>query len=828
MEPKAKTNFLVHFAPAIIVLVAVLLRVLYFAEIIHSPTFSHPVYDPEYNSYWAKGIATGDWTIPPGVNDPEITSTPHGRPPGYPWFLSVIYMLFGVNDYIPRIVQMILGVINALLLYVLGKHIFGNAVGFTAGLLMATYWVFPYFEGILTYPALAVFLVLCLFLILERWIQTQSLLKIAAAGALLGCFALLRPNALLFAPVLATWMAWLLWRTQEKAGKIILTLLILVLSCITILIPGFVRNYLVARDFVFISAYGGINLYVGNHPEASLVEPRIPELVELAGIENWTCFDYPAIVHGLAQKEGWEKASFSKANHYFYRKAFDFIKNDPALFLKNLFLKALLFWGPHEITNDTVMEYDKQFSHVLHLLPGFPWFGALFIFGSLIVAFYPASPPAIPCQKQRTMIVLLWLFIASYSFSVIIYFVAGRYRIPILPIMLLFGAVGIVWLINAILTRRYAAAVTGALVLLCLFTVFHLNPTGYMPNPGTWHLRTALAYTAAGDTVQAEREYLTALEYKHNSPVIYTNLARLHIARGDTEGGIELYREGLRHNPRDYTIHNNLGYELYQQGNFEDAVHHFQQAIAINPKFALAHINLGNLLLDMGKPDNAARVFEQACTIEPNNPVAYYNTARAYAETGDYTQAIQGYKQAIALKQDFAEALNNLGYIYASLQQYDTAISFYEKAIAANPDFLLAYNNLGNAYFDIGRLDDAAIAYNRALARNDRHLYAYYNLSRVYAAQKRFPEAIDALKKALELNPEYVPALQLLAEILLITGQVGEAVLLLDTAAELSPDNIDILLLKGDAQECSGDMLEALRTYDTVVGILRDGKKTDK
>ena len=28
-------------------------------------------YDPQYNDYWARALVTGDWDLPPGVNDPE-------------------------------------------------------------------------------------------------------------------------------------------------------------------------------------------------------------------------------------------------------------------------------------------------------------------------------------------------------------------------------------------------------------------------------------------------------------------------------------------------------------------------------------------------------------------------------------------------------------------------------------------------------------------------------------------------------------------------------------------------------------------------------------
>ena len=821
MDKSADKRFLQYLFPGMILLVAVVLRLVYFAEIVHSPTFSHPLYDPEYNAHWARGIATGNWTPPPGVNDPEITTTPHGRPPGYPWFLSAVYIIFGVNDYAPRIIQMLMGVINALLMYLLGRRIFDDTTAFIAGLFMAGYWVFPYFEGILTYPVLAVLLLLCLLLTLEGWLRHSRLMYMALAGALLGAFALLRPNVLLFGPVLAGWAAWQLRKKQHRLATIFLSLSILTIACIGVLAPAFIRNHIVAKDFVFLSAYGGINLYVGNHPEASLVEPQIPELLELAGIDNWTCFDYPAIVRGIAAKEGKQNISFSEANRYFYSKALEFIKEDPGLFLRNMLHKALLFWGPYEITNDTVMEYDKQHSPVLRFLPGFSWFAALFACGTIIMVCSHGTKN----KPYNPMLGLLWLFTSTYFLSVILFFVAGRYRVPIMPILLLFSAVAVVWLIRTIRARKFGHVAAGLALMLLLIVFFRSNPTGYVPNPGTWHLRTAMAHTAAGNNVKAEAAYRNALQSGANPSVAYANLGRIYINRGDIKKGITYYRKGLQHNPNSSIIHNNLGYELYRQGELAEARQHFEQAIKLNPRFALAYINLGNLLLDQGKPEQGLEHFEQAAAIKPENSTISYNIARSYFDIGNYEKAIETYQYTLSLNPEFTEALNNLGYTYAAQKEYERAIPLYEKAIKTNPDFLLAYNNLGNAYFEMGELDAAADAYNKALERHADAIDARYNLGRVAAARQEWDTVISTMKKVLESSPEEISAMKFLGNAYLQQDNLQEAISVLNQAAALAPLDSDVLLLLGETYEQAGNIEDALKTYTAILNSFKEDCK---
>ncbi len=756
---------------AIILVVGILVRLPYLWEISQAPSFSRPIYDPEYNAYWARGLATGDWTVPAGVNDPEIRTTPHGRPPGYPWFLAGVYLVFGVNDYAPRLAQMALGLLSALLMFYLGRSVFDRTTGFIAGLFMALYWVFPYFEGLLTYPALAIFLLLCLFCVLRQWLVHPGMRWTLAAGALLGVFALLRPNGLLFAPVLLAWLAWTGRRRALGWRRLALGMASAVIACAAVLAPAFIRNYVVARDMVFISSYGGINLYVGNHPEASLVEPRIPELMELAGIEHWSCFDYPAIVRGLAAREGRETMRFSEANRYFYQRAFRFIREQPGLFLKNLARKTLLFWGPHEITNDTVMEYDKQFSRLLGRSPGFAWILALCLLGLLLLFWDLRGGKGALNVETREMSLLLLLFMASYCASVVIYFVAGRYRVPVIPALLLFGAFGVTRLFDHLRSGRYAIACAWVVAYALLGLLCHWNPTGYTPSRGTWHLREAMAWTAAGNDARAEAEYLNALEHGASSSVVYANLGRLHFERDEVEAGIAMYNAGLEQNSNNPMIRNNLGYELYNLGYLDAALQHLETAVAVNPKFVLARINLGNALADAGRIQDAITQFEEVTRLDAKNAAAPYNIARLLFQEGDRDNAVVFYEKALALRPDFVDALNNLGYIHALEGRLDAAVALYRRAIAADPQYLLAYNNLGNALFDAGRIEDAETAYRDALARDPDNVFALFNLGRVHMARQEWDEARENFTRATAIDPQFTQAINALAQVNAISAQ---------------------------------------------------------
>ncbi len=724
----------------LVLLLGLLLRVAYLGEIIHEPTFSYTVYDPQYNDYWARGMATGEWVLPAGVNDPEVRTTPHGRPPGYPHFLAGVYWLFGANYLAPRLVQMALGLVNVVLIFLLGRAVFGRAVGLVSAAFLAVYWAFIYFEGLLTYPAVVVFVLLVLMHVLRLWHRRPAFQWALLAGIVLGVFGLFRPNGLLFVPVLAVWMGWVLHR--RGAWRPVLAGVVgLVLGVLIALTPGVVRNYRVAGDFVFISSYGGLNFYVGNNEEASCVEPRIPELEELAGIRNWCCFDYPLIVRGLGEKLGKENLRFSEANRYFYGQAIRFIREHPLKFLKNTGKKALLFWGPREITNDTVLAYDKRHAVVLRYLPGFPWVLALFLVGLAAVVGSRGGVNTEPRTAAASweFAVVLALFVFTYFLSVIPFFIAGRYRVPIIPFLLLFGAYAVVHVARFVRSRAYGRAGLWTVAGAVLLGLAHWNPTGYEPSLAVWHFRYALAQEHNGDAASAIGSYRQAIAAGEEPDGAHANLARLLAREGRAEEAVAAFREALERQPDNVALHNDFGYELVRLKHFEEAIEQYRAALGLDSKFVLAHNNLGNALLGQGQFEEAEKHFLEAARIEPEDRHASYNLGNLFLEQGELEEAVEQYETALAIHPDYPEAHNNLGYALARQSRPEEAEQHYLEALRLNPAFARAHVNLGNLYEVLGQTDDAAHHYGEALELLPGNRYLLERLSAV--AEGKAPAA---------------------------------------------------------------------------------------
>lgn len=817
-----RRNYAAWALLGLIVFGGLVLRVAYLREIAAEPGFTQPTYDPQYNDYWARGLATGDWSLPEGVNDPRIRTTPHGRPPGYPYFLAGVYTLFGTSYLAPRLVQMTLGLVNVVLLFLLARRLFGRAAALLAAAFMAGYWVFIYFEGVLTYPAVAILLLLCLMHSLGGWAARPNWKRALLAGLLLGVFGLFRPNGLLFLPVAGLWMAWVAVRnrTPRAAAASCTALLVGVMAALA---PPMVRNYLVADDFVFISSYGGINLYVGNNPEASGVEPRIPGLQELTGSAHWNCFDYPRIVDGLAQKLGRENLSFSEANRYFYGKALEFLREHPGGFLRQTARKIALFWGPEEVTNDTVPALDKAHSKVLAPLPGFPWVAGLFLVGAMLALAgwwrKDKNVPAGTHRAPRDLCVVLALFVPVYFLSVLPYFVAARYRVPLIPFLLLFGAYGVVRIVEMLARGPRWRGLAWLAVAAATVALAHIEIVPYEPSAATWHFRRGVAAAAAGDKAGAIHEYEQAIAAGSDTAAVYANLGRLLMDTGRSDEALRAFEAALARAPEDATIHNTLGHELARLGRPKEAITHYRRALESDPMFALAHLNLGHALAEQGKHAEALEHYTKAQALRPTSPAAHYNAGRMHYALGQYAAAEVDYRNAVELEPCFALALNNLGLALTALGQPEKARRALAKAVECAPDFILARQNLGNLLVERGELDAAQTQYLAVLEQAPEDADAWYNLGRVAMLRGDAETAAEHYEKALELRPGFAQAHNNLGLLHADAGALDTAIPHFQAALEARPDFQRACVNLAATLERAGRLEAAAKQYERALEL---------
>jgi Dolichyl-phosphate-mannose-protein mannosyltransferase len=176
------------------------------------------------------------------------------RPPGYPFFLSLIDRLIGPSRQHTAAIQCLLNALLAVALAVFVTFVTNKSAGFMAGLFYATDWV-----TIIHVPltiaeawfAVLLGLALCLYA-LALTLATKKASLAAGAGICLGFAALVKPIGQVIV------LAFLLgWAAQEKRRVAVLLFLISYGACVG---PWMLRNYRQYGLFT-LSEVGTVDLY---------------------------------------------------------------------------------------------------------------------------------------------------------------------------------------------------------------------------------------------------------------------------------------------------------------------------------------------------------------------------------------------------------------------------------------------------------------------------------------------------------------------------------------------------------------------------------------
>ena len=568
------------------------LRIGYVYQMRHDPFFEHLIVNAAAFDAAGAAIAEG--------SGPERTAYFH--PPLYPYFLGMSYRVFGHSPHAVRLIQALLGTLACLLIYLLGRRAFTPTVGLWSAGAAAIYWTLIFFVGELLPATLSI--LLCL---LALWLfyvagQGSRLVWWAVAGAALGLGALARPNLIFCPPFLVP----AILAFQPFGRRFFRSAALYVAGAAMAVLPVTVRNLVVGHELVVISANAGHNLYLGNGPAADGLNPFPDEAARSILVE-------------MADDELGNGAQSARLTAL----TFDWVKRHPARTLSLLLKKLILWWNAYEIPNNRDLYLARGRSPLLRL----PWLafalvGPLGLAGAALALRRRASAP-------------LLVFIAAYTLSILPFFVCSRFRLPIVPVLLIFAIWFISWVAGAwkecLRTRR--AQCLGAALLLAGAAVL-VNGDFYAVRATTFfqiEYNTGWVFSRAGQHEAAIRAYGRALTIDRR-PEALENLGLAYQHLGQFERALELYAEAIDLAPETATYaYNNSGVILKTAGDFTAAISMFERALETDPSYLFAHLNLAECYYRTGRKDDSIRELEIALGLGPP-PAVREQIARAMRE----------------------------------------------------------------------------------------------------------------------------------------------------------------------------------------------------
>lgn len=540
VSPRWGRAMLCGWRPLVAVLgVACLVRVVYCLQYHASPLNGYYVLDHQYYLEWARRIAAGDL-----LGDAVFEQTPL-----YPYLLAATFRAWGERMPLVLALQLAAGLGMTWLAYLSARRLFVPAASLGGGLLVALYGPLVFYECLAMKSFLSPVLTVVVLYAGLRWADGGRLAWLAVQGGAIGLACLERENHVLLWIPAALWV-WGQCAAQGRSwGWRWGQLGVLTAAMVACLIPSTLRNYLVAGEFVVVTAGGGEVFYMAHGPHANGYY-RAPDFVK----------PNPFVEHEDFRREAERRAgrplTRGQSSRFWFREALRYAASHPVRTVALTAKKAVILLNDFEVNDSENFRVAKRVVGILKWLPSFGWISGLGLVG------------VVACWRQGRQGQLLVGLVAAHVASVLLTYNFGRFRLGLMPLWCLLAAYGAAWLVDAWrsgnqVARRRAA---GYALIAVLATVL-----AFLPPPGAAEMTYAVddelllgrLACRAGDFDLAEMEYQYALwlmrQHEEQFPDPRGNQEALLAVRvgdellryGQSQRAIPYYRHALQLPNRD-------------------------------------------------------------------------------------------------------------------------------------------------------------------------------------------------------------------------------------------------------------------------------------
>jgi len=599
---------------------AFLVRLLLILSLRGQPYFETPVVDSAAYDSWGWEIATKSfWGDRAFYQDPL-----------YPYGLGLFYKVIG-RDYLGvRIVQALIGTAGLWMLFEAIRRFLDYPTAMVALVIGALYKAFIFYDTALLKEFLGVVAIEGALL---AWSLDQPW-KWAAFGAALGVGTLVRANLFLLALVAALALA---FQRQWKSAALVLS------GALLCIVPVTIRNAVVAHDFVLTTSQFGPNLYTGNNPENTTGRYRPPSFLAEGAPE----FEESGF-RAEAERVLARPLKASDVDRFWRGRAVDYILSNPGTFTGVTLRRFLMLTNSFEIPDNYNIPFMARFSWVLA--------APLFTFG-LFVAPLAAAGICLSWPERRRF-ALLYLLLAAYLASILFFFVFGRYRLPLVPILILFAALAVVTTARRRAVPRPAAVVFAA--TLVLVNVPLPESIGGYRDFRSAHYNLGIYYATHDRPAEAATEFESAArlnpEFLRDVRLVWA-LGQAYEKSGQAPKALEKYREALRLDPSSPEAPYRAGRLYYDEGMYDRAAEFLAEALRRDPRFPEAAEPLAESWRRLRRFDAALESLEGPIARAPKDWRLHLKRAEIYAEVAMWKEALASAEETLALRPGLPDAI---------------------------------------------------------------------------------------------------------------------------------------------------------------------------
>ena len=619
--------------------------------------------------------------------------------PFYIYFLAAI-LCISDSFFVVRVLQIALGTAAVGVMFLTARRWFGERAAWVTSALAALTGLFTFYEVLLLQSSVDVFFTAVALWALAAGLGARpdgrgeiSARYLLLAGITWGVQSLNRPNVLLAALGVAA-VALVALRRVKPA-------VLLVAGVLAGLAPVMIRNAVVANQWSLVSSHGGLNFYIGNAPEATGFYRVVPGVKPaIVGQERDT--------KRIAERATGRRLTDAEVSDYFFNLGWSWMKTHPAD-AAQLFLKKLAF------------AFHAQTLPLPHSYPFFAYDSGT------ALRFYAIGPwMLVPigliglvagADRARRREYLVWVsFVAAYAAAIALFFIAERYRLPLLVPLTIGAGAAIDRALTAIRARHWTPVVSGALAaaLLALF-VDHR----FTLDDGRWvdGLRLTERLVIAERYDEADR-WAQWLETHHppkaGAGVFGVGQQLLAIDRHDR--AMPYLQRAHDIDPSDPRYDYTYGQALLKSGRVSEAVPHLQHGFDGGVDLPSGGADYALALQQAGDAAGAVAALKRITPADDGDPESWLRLGRIAMEVKAPDIGEPYFRRAVAIAPAHAAARQQYGLNLLVLRRFDAAVEQLAEAARLDPRDADTLAHLAYCEAQLGRAADARAHVAAALA----------------------------------------------------------------------------------------------------------------
>jgi len=416
------------------------------------------LWDERVYHNWAKEIAEGAF---------QSKSVYEFAPlPAY--IMAAIYRLLSPDVFYIRLLSIVYGTLTCWLVYLTGRELTNRKIALLACAMACLYEPFIFYSIVPLKDALGLLLFSWMSYLLIKVIRpddsaprdknTNMVLRVGLLGLAAGMLLNVRPNAIVLVPVIILLVLWYGYRDKLSWKHLFVFAAVYVVGLCAAVSPFVIRNYAVADKLALTTTQSGFNLFLGNNLDNPDPYYRPVPFAATSPFEQGIQFTIEA------SRRAGKKLTSSEASDYWTAETVRQAVSNPAAFAGKTGQKILVLFNNFEACDHYHIDFLSNFAKFFKI----PFLNFWMIFPLAMLGILTRWK-----NKRARALTTVGLF---YGATLIIFFTNGRYRLPMLAVMIPFAAAGIAQLYADVNKKSYSlfakhAAICGVFLMVAFLPV---------------------------------------------------------------------------------------------------------------------------------------------------------------------------------------------------------------------------------------------------------------------------------------------------------------------------------------------------------------------